>query len=255
MTILQTQNLSLSIGKKSICQQLDLTLSRGEILGILGPNGSGKTTLLHALAGLYPLSAGEILLHDQPLSELPIKERAQKIGILFQDTPFPFSQTVWEYALTGRYPHLSYFKTANDEDKQIVAQALQILDMQDFSQRKVTELSGGEKRRLAIATLLVQTPDIYLLDEPTNHLDIRYQMDVLTHLRHLATQGAAIALTLHDVNLAQQFCDRVLLIKPDGDIIIGNTSSLLTTENLHAVYQCAMTPLVHNDITYWIAGR
>lgn len=255
MTLLQTQNMTIVIGKKNICQQLHLSLSPGEILGILGPNGSGKTTLLHALAGLHPLSDGEIFIDSQPLSYLSIKERAQKIGVLFQDTPFLFSQTVEEYALTGRYPHLSYFKTANNKDRQIIAQALQTVNMSDFAQKKVAELSGGEKRRLAIATLLVQTPQLYLLDEPTNHLDIRYQIAVLTHLRHLAAQGAAIILTLHDVNLAQQFCDRVLLMKTDGQIAVGKTSSLLTTENLHAVYQCAMTPLVHNDITYWIAGR
>lgn len=253
MYSLETRHLTLTRGQKTLATDLNLRVKPGSIIGILGENGSGKTTLLHALCGLYPPQKGDILLRGETLATLSLKERAAHMGVLFQDTEFTFAQTVWEYALSARYPHLAYFQKETANDRRIVQQALVSMGLEKVSQRNVTDLSGGEKQRLALASLFAQTPALYLLDEPTNHLDIRHQLHVLTHLHSLAkNEQATIILTLHDINLAQQFCDTLLLLTPHGQPLYGPTATLLTAENLATVYQCAMMALTHNDITYWV---
>lgn len=236
--LLHTQHVSVKIGSKIICRDLNLDINPGDVWAILGSNGSGKTTLLHALAGFFPLAYGDIFLGENKLTQLSIKTIAQSIGILFQDFNLTFPQTVWEYCRAGRYPHLAYFKKDSAKDQQIVMHALQKMELDKLTHRPVAQLSGGEKRRLAIAALLAQTPSIYLLDEPTNHLDMRHQMSVLNHFRDLAaTQSAAIILSLHDVNLAQQFCNHFLFLFPDGSTLQGSQQTLLTCENLTRLYQ------------------
>lgn len=238
MNLLHTQNLQITIGKKIICRDLTLQIRAGEIWGILGQNGSGKTTLLHTLARLHPAMRGEIWVGEKKLKALSIKSLAQQIGILFQDFNDTFPQTVWEYCLAARYPHLAYFKKESAKDKDIVTQALQTMELCELIERKITQLSGGEKRRLALAAILAQTPLVYLLDEPTNHLDVRYQFHVLNQLKNMATtQTVAVMMSLHDINLAQQFCNRILLLFADGYVLQGCPEETLTQENLTRLYQ------------------
>lgn len=252
MKRIHAQQISIAIGNKIICSNLDIAVHAGKIWGILGPNGSGKTTLLHTLAGLHPITHGEILLHESKLDNLSIKSVAQQRGILFQDFHETFPQTVWEYCLGARFPHLPYFKKEDVQDTQIVMSALQTMELDEYIYRNITQLSGGEKRRLAIATLLAQTPDIYLLDEPTNHLDVRHQMKALKHFQHLAeTKSAAVMMSLHDVNIAQQFCDHILLLFANGSAMQGPSHELLTTENLTRLYGHPMRSIANGTSRFW----
>lgn len=235
---LHAKQIAVTAGNKMICENLTLHLQPGNVWGILGPNGSGKTTLLHALAGLNPLNQGEIWLGEDKLHALSPKTIAKHLAILFQDTHFTFPQTVWDYCCAARFPHLNYFKKESDEDIEIIKDALKIMDLIELKQQYITQLSGGEKRRLAIAAILAQTPAIYLLDEPTNHLDIRHQIKALNHFRQLAeTQRVSVMISLHDINLAQQFCNRMLLMFPDGSTISGSPHETLTPTNLTRLYQ------------------
>ncbi|TAK74233.1 MAG: ABC transporter ATP-binding protein [Gammaproteobacteria bacterium] len=237
MKRLLAEHITLKAANKLICRDLTLTLQAGEIWGILGQNGSGKTTLLHALAGLHPLTSGQIWLGQHTLSALTPKTIAKQRAILFQDTHPTFSLSVREYCLTARYPHLSYFKKPSTHDQHIIDQALEVVELTAHQQQAITTLSGGEKRRLAIAAVLAQTPLIYLLDEPTNHLDMRHQISVLQHFRQLAQQqGISIIMSLHDANLARQFCDQVLLLFANGVAQQGHVEELLATENLRRLY-------------------
>ena len=237
-SLLRLEQVTLTSPTRTLCQSLSLTIASGEIWGILGPNGSGKTTLLHTLAGLHPLKEGTIFLNEKKLSHYPVKSLAQHIGLLFQEMTFPFPQTIWEYCLTSRYPHLSYFQTKNTQDTQCVVEALHTMSLSELMHQPMQTLSGGEKRRAAIAALLVQAPAIYLLDELTNHLDLRHQLIALSHFKRLAAQAGAVTLmTLHDINLAQQFCHRILLLLPDGRVLHGPTETLLTKDNLSALYE------------------
>ncbi len=238
MKILQTHQLTLKIANKIICQDLNLDIEAGDIWGILGPNGSGKTTLLHSLAGLLQPTQGNIYLEEKNLYSIPRKTIAQHLGILLQDTHPLFPQTVFEYCLAGRHPHLSYFGRIKNEDEEIAQQALRIMELDLKMQQNIFNLSGGERRRLAIAALLTQNPNIYLLDEPNNHLDLRHQIKVLNHFKHLTEiKPAAVVMSLHDLHLAKNYCNKILMLFSEGKILQGNSKELLNSENVSQLYE------------------
>jgi iron complex transport system ATP-binding protein len=252
MTLLNARQLSVRIGAKEICQDLNLTLRPGETWGILGPNGCGKSTLLHTLAGLHAPGSGNIFLHGQEITHLPAKTIAQSLGILFQDTNIAFPQTVWDYSLAARYPHRAYFSKESSRDRELTIHALRQLELDHLLHRNILQLSGGEKRRLAIAALLIQAPDIYLLDEPSNHLDVRHQSIVLNIFRSLTKNSSAVMMSLHDANLAQRFCNQILLLFPDGGSMQGASRDMLTTTHLSRLYQHEMCAIKQANLTYWI---
>lgn len=239
MTTLACKHLDISIGGKPICQNLQVELHPGEFWGLLGPNGIGKTTLLKCLAGLSVPDKGHVLLAQQGIEKMPRRAVARVLGMLQQHTQYIFDATVMETALTGRHPHLGYWEREGARDKQKAREAIQAVDLEGFESRSVTGLSGGEARRLAFATLLVQEPKVILLDEPTNHLDIKHQVRVMDQAKSLVVerQRAAMA-ALHDVNLAARYCTHILMMLMDGDWLAGTCSELLNVENLERLYQC-----------------
>ena len=166
MALLTTKRLSVSIAGKWICRDLDMRIDEGQRWAVLGPNGSGKTTLLHTLAGLRMTQGGEIMLQDRSLNNWHPRDRARLIGTLLQHYDDPFPSTVLETALIGRHPYLERWQWEGHNDIQRARRALQMMDLQGFEARHIATLSGGERRRLAIATLLTQDPSLFLLDEP-----------------------------------------------------------------------------------------
>ncbi|MHB1946521.1 MAG: ABC transporter ATP-binding protein [Gammaproteobacteria bacterium] len=238
MTVfLETLHMSIQLADKIICRDLNLQIRPGDVWGILGANGSGKTTLLHTLANLRSPVSGEILLLQKNVNSLNAKKMARELGILLQDTQLVFPQTVFEYCLAGRYPHLSMFAWENAADRELAMDALRMMEMENLVQQNVFTLSGGERRRLAIATLLTQGPKVYLLDEPTNHLDLRHQVNMMRHFQRLAGEGSVgIVMSLHDVNLAQQYCNKILMLGGDGCVLMGPVEEMLNVENLSWVY-------------------
>ncbi|HEX2549160.1 MAG TPA: ABC transporter ATP-binding protein [Gammaproteobacteria bacterium] len=235
-----THHLTLKIHKKILCENLNLCLNRGQMLGVLGPNGSGKTTLLQTLAGLVPSYKGEIYLQNKLLQTFKGKTRAKHIGILFQQHYHYFSDTVFEFCSQGRYPHLNYFSWYPNE--KMIDDILISMDLIKLKNQKVDALSGGEKKRLEIATLLLQDPQIFLLDEPTNHLDLRYKIKILKHFQQLKTDKI-IVLATHDIDIAEQFCDQILMLFPNGQYLLGDTHSIMTTEHLSLLYEHPMLKL------------
>ncbi|HIP53714.1 MAG TPA: ABC transporter ATP-binding protein, partial [Chromatiales bacterium] len=183
MTLLEGRGLHIRIGEHQVCRDAHLRIHSGQCWGLLGRNGSGKTTLLRALAGLHPLEEGEIRLEESPLRSLPRRAIARRLGLLLQEDAFPFPVTVEEAVLTGRHPHLPPLGWESAKDRRIAHDALAAVRMTGFAQRLTSTLSGGERRRVAIATLLAQAPILMLLDEPTNHLDLDQQIRILTLLR------------------------------------------------------------------------
>ena len=241
--MLETRNLDVSIAGIEVCRGLDLSIEAGQCWALLGRNGVGKTTLLHTLAGLRNPENGEIRLRDRPMSRLSRRSIARTLGVVFQDNEDPFPASVMETALIGRHPHLGNWRWERDEDKMQAMQALKNLQLESLASRPVSTLSGGERRRLAIATLLTQNPPLGLLDEPTNHLDLNFQVGVLELLNKLCEGGQSMLMILHDVNLALRFCDHLLLLLGDGRHLLGPTGSLGSADNLSLVYQHPMTEL------------
>lgn len=234
--LLQTEQLTVRIGNYTICQQLDLTLYRNQSYAILGNNGVGKTTLLQTLAGLLTPSSGTIYLHQQPLATYSSRQRAQYLGLLTQTTPSGLESTLWEWALLGRYPHLSRWQSPSPYDQQRAAQALADMALSPLKNRSTHTLSGGEWQRLKLAQLLTQAPQVYLLDEPANHLDWYYQAHILGYLKHYIQPQAGIIMTLHDINQAAQQCDHALLLWGNGETLHGPIEEILTAEHLSRLY-------------------
>ena len=236
--LLQARQLTVSIGQRTFCRNLDLVLHPGERLVILGRNGAGKSTLLSVLAGLRAPRVGEVRLDGVTYAELGARRSALIRGWLPQARGDAFASTVLETVLVGRHPHLERWGWESEKDAKIVRQALAAVDLSGFEQRDVQTLSGGERQRVAIATLLAQAPRLFLLDEPIAHLDLKHQIAMLELFSAQAREtGAAVAMVLHEPALAWRYSDRVLLIHGDGLTECGPTREMLTAERLSALYQ------------------
>lgn len=240
---LSCRALDVTIGGINVVRGLDLTCQPGEFWGLLGSNGAGKTTLLRALAGLNPVDAGEVKIAERALTSLPRREVAQSLGMLQQHTVYLFDANVLQIALTGRHPHLGRWDRESPADRALAEAALESVDLGGFSERVVTNLSGGEARRLAIAALLVQQPDILLLDEPTNHLDLRHQTRIMQLTANLVGQGKTVLAALHDINLVARYCSHVVMLEGDGNWEAGPAVEMLSPERLSALYDCPVERL------------
>lgn len=241
-TVLKIENLTLA---RNTCKNLQLDIQAGEIWGILGPNGSGKTTLLHTLAGLEKPLSGQIFLCGNALKKLSRQAIAKDLGILFQTSHDVFPLSLFDYCHTGQFPH-----GTNDAD--LTRHALASMDLLSKAHHSIKTLSGGERRRLSIAALLTQAPQVYLLDEPTNHLDLRHQLQTLHHFSLLAKKNACIVMALHDIHLAQQFCHKMILLFTDGTYLVGNLKETLTEENLTRLYQHSLQSCSSEGKIFWL---
>lgn len=234
---LTTKKLTVTIADKTICHDLDITVNKGECWAVLGQNGTGKTTLLHTLAGLHYLDNGEIYLNDIPLKDLSPREIARQSGLLLQDYQDIFPATVLEAVLIGRHPHLTAWQWESDRDNAIARAALKDVGLDGFSQRSIQTLSGGERRRVAIAAILAQQPELFLLDEPANHLDIKHQHQLLELFsRKARDENNAVIMVLHDINLAARYCDHAILMYAGGQIETGTNQDMFNEEKLSKVF-------------------
>lgn len=235
--LLSAQSLCISRGKKTLCQQLSLSITPGQSVAILGQNGSGKSTLLHALQGIHPIDSGTVKLLGRELSMWNSREVAQHIGLLLQHSRDEMPSRVDDFAMLGRLPHSHFWKSDSQLDRCIVAQALKDTDLTGLTARDVESLSGGERQRLAIAMILAQDPALYLLDEPGNHLDIAHQIGLMELLHQRITgTDKAIMFATHDMNLAARFADKILLLDTDAGFQLGKRDDIMQEATLSKVY-------------------
>ena len=237
MAILTLEQASFGYGNQTVIKCVTMHTQPGELLGIIGPNGSGKTTLLRGLSGLVKPSRGKALLNDIPLDKLKRQKIAQKIALVPQNTVLPELFTAMEIVLMGRTPHLGLLSHESDNDTRIVMAAMDTTQTLHLAGRRVNQLSGGEKQRLIIARAITQEAEIILLDEPTASLDINYQVEIFNFLRKLCDEkGISIVAALHDLNLASQYCDRLILLQ-DGRINRqGTPEQVIKTESVAEVF-------------------
>jgi len=249
--MLETRELSLSVAHKTLCARLSVRFEAGQNWIILGANGSGKTTLLHALAGLRVSDRGQIRLDGADIRALPHRQRARRVGLLFQDFESAFPATVLETVLSGRYPHLERWQWEGAADYRLAEAALAQVGLAEFAPRPLATLSGGERQRVEIAALLAQDAPIQLLDEPTNHLDLHHQVRVLEQLAARAQQpGRLNVFVLHDINLASRFGTHAILLFDDGTHLHGPLSEILQRPNLERLYHCRLRE-IHADGARW----
>jgi iron complex transport system ATP-binding protein len=246
--------LTISVPGRTLVNELNLELAAGDFLAVLGQNGAGKSLSLHTLAGIRAAEAGVTMIGDCPLTELPRQIAAQNLALLPQYTEDIFPASVLDTVMIGRHPHIGHFRWESASDIEIARQCLHQMDLGHMADRDISTLSGGERRRLAIAQVLAQMPNIYLLDEPTNHLDPHHQLDVLQVFREQAANGSIVVASLHDVNLAVRFADHCLLLFGDGRWKLGKTQSVLTQARLSELYSTPIETVQWREHQLFIAS-
>ena len=242
--VLAVRSLGIRAGARQLVTEMSVDFRAGELTAILGRNGCGKTLTLHTLAGLRAADQGVVRLDGAVLNQLRRRAIARRLGLLMQDLEDAFATTALESVLVSRHPHLATWQWETAADERIAREALERVNMQDFAARTTDSLSGGERRRVAIAALLAQAPQVFLLDEPTNHLDPHHQIAVLDLFREQASAGRTVIATLHDPTLAARFADRVVLLLGDGRWVEGPARETLTSATLSELY---LTPIVEID--------
>lgn len=213
-----------------------LSLSRGKLLSIIGPNGSGKSTLLRIAAGVLAPNHGLVRMNEQGLSNLRRRTIAKHLGYLPQETASLYDFTVEEIVRLGRYPHTRGLGSLDRTDLEVIKQSLRLTEMETLAQRPLSRLSGGEKKRAFLASVLAQKPQILLLDEPTGALDIHHQVQFYRLLHNLAKEGMAITVATHEINLASLFSDTILVLSKGKPVVSGSPVQVLTPTTIRTVY-------------------
>jgi iron complex transport system ATP-binding protein len=234
---LSCENLTVTINGHTLVRDLSLDISPGTFVCLLGTNGVGKTLTLHSLAGLRATTDDAVHLCGDAITTLSRKEIGRRLGMLLQIQEDAFPLTVMESAMMGRYPHMGIWQWPGEEDHAAVVSALESFDLLGLEDRALAQLSGGERERVALATLMVQDPAIWLLDEPMNHLDPQHQLDVLQTLRQVAAKGRIVMASLHNPAMAMQYADYALLLYGNGEWEYGAVTELLEPARLKRVYQ------------------
>ncbi len=231
--LLSVGALSWQVDKKSILNDISFDLTSGDIVGIIGPNGAGKTSLLKCLLNQHKNWQGEITLNHKPLKQHKPHELAQIFALVGQNSPPIFDLKVYDVVRMGLLPYKALFASDNHRDKADIIQALEKVGLADCKNQFFNTLSGGEQQRVLIAKALVQKAKILVLDEPTNHLDIFYQHQILQLVKAL---NITVIMTIHDLNLAAHYCNRLLLLD-HGNLISNNSvDKVLNPETLTQVF-------------------
>jgi len=237
MSLLTARNLGVTLSGRVVLQDVSLALSAGHLVALVGPNGAGKTTLLRSLAGLIP-SEGEIQIGGEPLSALPLRERAKRFGYLPQGHVVHWPLPARDIVALGRYPHGATDPARlSPGDAEAVLRAMQAVDVMQFSERRVTELSGGERSRVALARVLAVEAPVILADEPTASLDPRHQIDVMKNLRTTADSGVLVIVVTHDLGLAARFADHVLVLHEGRLVSQGAPMDALSEQVMADVFR------------------
>ncbi len=244
--MLEALALTLSYNGDPVVRDLSFSLARGQFVGLVGANGSGKSTVVRALSRVLPPARGQVLLDGADIHRMSARELARRMAVVPQQVSVGFPFTAREVVLMGRAPHLSRFGMERERDYEIADRCLALTGVEAFADRPITNLSGGERQRCLIARALAQEPDVLLLDEPTAHLDINHQIEILDLLRALtAERGLATLVVLHDLNLASQYCDHLLLLAGGRLLAQGDPREVVSEEHIRAAYGADVQVRLH----------
>ncbi|MDY3973641.1 MAG: ABC transporter ATP-binding protein [Veillonella caviae] len=246
MDKISIEHVSYKIGSAEILNALSMTVPANKFVGLMGPNGCGKSTLLKHLYRVIALQEGRITFDETPIQEIPLREAAQKIGVMGQFHAVNFDFTVWQIVMMGRTPYKKGFDDDTEEDLHLASEALRTVGMLDRADRSFNSLSGGEQQRVMLARVLCQEPEYLILDEPTNHLDITYQLELLEVIKGL---GVGVIAALHDLNLASLFCDEIFIMKKGRLVTQGAPAEIITEELIEQVYDVRSSVTYHRDGT------
>ena len=236
-TRLRVDDVHFGYGDAPVLRGVSLAAEPGEVVGVLGPNGCGKTTLFKLIIGSLKPADGRIDIDGTDLSRLGPGERARRVAAVPQDPVAPVGFSVADLVMMGRNPHLGLLQVEGERDRAIAVTAMERTDILSLARRPVTSLSGGERQRVFVAMALVQRAPVLLLDEPTSNLDLAAQATVMTLVQRLCRErGDTVLVAMHDLTLAAQWCDRLVLMEGGSVRTEGTPASVLTGHNVAAVY-------------------
>lgn len=232
---LSVEHISYEIDKIRLIDDISLEIPKGSFVGVIGPNGSGKSTLLKTIYRTNKASAGSVYLNGRNIENMGNKEIARYMAVVGQENHINFDFSVMEIMMIGRYANRSFFEKNSVDDTKICEKALDAVGMLSFRNRSFLSLSGGEKQKVLIASAFSRNPELIILDEPTNHLDVGYQFLILDIMK--SRKDVTIFTSLHDMNMAMQYCDHIIALK-DGKIFsMGEPQKVLTPENLETLFR------------------
>lgn len=237
MNGLQIRDVSVVLGERPVVQSVSLSVEEGGWLGLIGPNGAGKTTLLRSIIGAVPTATGQVVYRGKTLNHLSSRRRARMMAVVPQNPVVPWGMGVVDYVLLGRTAHLGWLGRETRTDLEIAQESLAALNLGSLTERRLNELSGGELQRAVLARALTQDAPLLILDEPTSSLDIGHgqnMMEMVDRLRH--HKGLTVISALHDLTLAAQFCDRLVMMSGGKAILDGPPRSVITEGALRDHY-------------------
>ena len=230
------KNVSWRSGRESaiLLHPTSFELKAGKVLGIVGPNGAGKSTLLRTVYRYQKPTSGEVLINGEDIWKMSPRKVARKIAAVLQEHPSSFGLTVREIISLGRTPHQSGMSSGGKNDTEIIEKVISNLRLENIASRDLASLSGGERQRVMVARALAQEPQVLILDEPTNHLDIRHQLEILALIKDL---DLTILVSLHDLNMAAENCDSILLLKDGHTMAFGSPDAVLTEKLVSDIFR------------------
>jgi iron complex transport system ATP-binding protein len=241
-TVVEAQHIKVRYDGEDVLKDVSLAIAEREFVSILGPNGSGKTTLIRALLGLIGVSRGDVRMFGRPVSSFKRRELAMRVSFLPQNPPVSLPFLVEDIVMMGRFPYLRRFEMEQAGDLEAVGRAMMIMGIGHLARRHLTELSGGEIKRVFIAQAVAQESDILFLDEPTASLDINYQVEIFKMMKKFNDEmRKTVVLVTHDINHAARYAKRIVLLKDGSIALSGNAEEVIKPEVLGGVFN---TPIV-----------
>lgn len=247
--LIKTENLNWKYSDINILKNINLEFYKHKFYGLIGPNGSGKTTLIKNLTRSLNTPYNSIFFKNKELNNYSTKELSQLISYVPQSTDIEFEFSVMDIVMMGRSPHLRRFQTENKNDINIVEEAMKITNITHLKSKNISQVSGGERQRVIIARALAQQTELIILDEPVSQLDIQHQVEILDILKLLVSKkNITVILSLHDLNIASEYCDELILMKNGEVFEVGDVESIITTNNIDKVYGLS-TLIIKNPLS------
>lgn len=258
--LLHVENISSGYSGRAVIEGIDFSAQKGEFVGIIGPNGAGKSTLTRTISRALPPIKGAVKYNGEDIYKAPSNKIACSIAVVPQDTLIVFEFSVRDIIMLGRIPYLKKFKKETEKDLSAVERAMALTNTTRLADRFINELSAGERQRVIIAKALAQEPKLLILDEPTSHLDISHQIEIFDLIKDLSVnEGLTVLAVLHDLNLASEYCDKLLLMNNGGIFRQGRPREVLDYKTIEEVYKTVVivneNPISKKPYIFLVSGK
>ncbi len=248
--MLDVENLAFSYTNEETLRSIDFKVRPGEFVALMGPNGSGKTTMMRCINKILKVNSGSVTIDDEDVLSLTLGDIAKICTTVPADISLDFVLTVRDFVSLGRSPYVTNVWWDSQEDDDMVNNALHDFNIAHYAERRLSELSSGERARVLLAKGIVQTPKVMLVDEPSAHLDIKYKIQIMEMLKALSRRGLSVVVASHDINLLTRFCDRIMLLSNGRIIDYGLPMDVVTEESIKKVFDIEVKTVVVDGVVY-----